>query len=288
MDAEERRGPSGIQSVLFSPLTVDGASGAAAVGGMTPVCLRAARPRGPGQGDIQRQTPRSPWETGVSGSSQGQGRPQRQASCLLLLQKQVGIAVRLTFETVERQKTSSGLTVVNNGTVAIWYDWRRQFQPDAFQDLKRDRTQQFYFNNREGTSGSGPTHRGAQQLTSSECPAPESSGPSPPPPPPFYFLCDGHLLTVPVCWGQEGEPPGRGSILGVQPHGNRPEAWEDQPRLFRGGGGFPISAHKASQPRNALLPGQTRTVGRPAGASVKWIPGGLGPSLLQACRRGAQ
>lgn len=66
-------------------------------------------------------------------------------------QKQVGIAVRLTFETVERQKASSELTVVNNGTVAIWYDWRRQSQPDAFQDLKRNRTQQFYFNNREGT-----------------------------------------------------------------------------------------------------------------------------------------
>ncbi|XP_036196206.1 MYCBP-associated protein isoform X1 [Myotis myotis] len=64
--------------------------------------------------------------------------------------KQIGIAVRLTFETVEREKTSSELTVVNNGTVAIWYDWRRQVQPDAFQDLKRDRTQQFYFNNREG------------------------------------------------------------------------------------------------------------------------------------------
>lgn len=64
--------------------------------------------------------------------------------------KQIGIAVRLTFETVEREKTSSELTVVNNGTVAIWYDWRRQVQPDAFQDLKRNRTQQFYFNNREG------------------------------------------------------------------------------------------------------------------------------------------
>ncbi|CAK6438294.1 unnamed protein product [Pipistrellus nathusii] len=72
-------------------------------------------------------------------------------------QKQVGIAVRLTFETVERQKASSELTVVNNGTVAIWYDWRRQSQPDAFQDLKRNRTQQFYFNNREGVILPGET-----------------------------------------------------------------------------------------------------------------------------------
>ncbi|XP_045442055.1 MYCBP-associated protein isoform X2 [Pipistrellus kuhlii] len=71
--------------------------------------------------------------------------------------KQVGIAVRLTFETIERQKASSELTVVNNGTVAIWYDWRRQSQPDAFQDLKRNRTQQFYFNNREGVILPGET-----------------------------------------------------------------------------------------------------------------------------------
>ncbi|XP_074176373.1 MYCBP-associated protein isoform X1 [Rhinolophus sinicus] len=71
--------------------------------------------------------------------------------------KHVGIAVRLTFETLEGQKTSSELTVVNNGTVAIWYDWRRQSQPDSFQDLKRNRMQRFYFNNREGVILPGET-----------------------------------------------------------------------------------------------------------------------------------
>lgn len=65
--------------------------------------------------------------------------------------KNIGIAVRLTFETLEGEKTSSELTVVNNGTVAIWYDWRRRPHTDFFQDLKRNRTQRFYFNNREGT-----------------------------------------------------------------------------------------------------------------------------------------
>ncbi|XP_012973047.1 MYCBP-associated protein isoform X2 [Mesocricetus auratus] len=64
--------------------------------------------------------------------------------------KNIGIGVRLTFETLEGEKTSSELTVVNNGTVAIWYDWRRRPQMDFFQDLKRNRTQRFYFNNREG------------------------------------------------------------------------------------------------------------------------------------------
>lgn len=70
----------------------------------------------------------------------------------LFVQSQVGIGVRLTFETLEGEKTSSELTVVNNGTVAIWYDWRRRPQPDFFQDLKKTRMQRFYFNNREGSA----------------------------------------------------------------------------------------------------------------------------------------
>ncbi|XP_038184310.1 MYCBP-associated protein [Arvicola amphibius] len=71
--------------------------------------------------------------------------------------KNIGIAVRLTFETLEGEKTSSELTVVNNGTVAIWYDWRRRPRTDFFQDLRRNRTQRFYFNNREGVILPGET-----------------------------------------------------------------------------------------------------------------------------------
>ncbi|XP_012582153.1 PREDICTED: MYCBP-associated protein [Condylura cristata] len=71
--------------------------------------------------------------------------------------KHVGIAVRLTFETLEGEKTSSELTVVNNGTVAIWYDWRRQAQVDSFQDMKRNRMQRFYFDNRGGVILPGET-----------------------------------------------------------------------------------------------------------------------------------
>uniref|UniRef100_A0A2K5EYG1 MYCBP associated protein n=1 Tax=Aotus nancymaae TaxID=37293 RepID=A0A2K5EYG1_AOTNA len=71
--------------------------------------------------------------------------------------RQVGIAVQLTFETLEGEKTSSELTVVNNGTVAIWYHWRRRHQQDTFQDLKKNRTQKFYFNNREGVILPGKT-----------------------------------------------------------------------------------------------------------------------------------
>ncbi|XP_024429133.3 MYCBP-associated protein isoform X2 [Desmodus rotundus] len=71
--------------------------------------------------------------------------------------RHVGIAVSLTFETLEGQKVPSELTVVNNGTVAIWYDWRRQSQPDCFPDLKKSRMQHFYFNNREGVLLPGET-----------------------------------------------------------------------------------------------------------------------------------
>uniref|UniRef100_A0A8C9A0J3 MYCBP associated protein n=1 Tax=Prolemur simus TaxID=1328070 RepID=A0A8C9A0J3_PROSS len=71
--------------------------------------------------------------------------------------RHVGIAARLTFETLEGEKTSSELTVTNNGTVAIWYNWRRQHQLDTFQDLKRSRMQRFYFNNREGVILPGET-----------------------------------------------------------------------------------------------------------------------------------
>ncbi|KAM9209804.1 MYCBP-associated protein [Dugong dugon] len=70
---------------------------------------------------------------------------------------QIGIAARLTFETLEGEKTSSELTVVNNGTVAIWYNWQRQSQLQSFQDLKRNRMQRFYFNNRAGVILPGET-----------------------------------------------------------------------------------------------------------------------------------
>lgn len=84
-------------------------------------------------------------------SPEGETCSQHSACAYFLPQQTIGIGVRLTFETLEGEKTSSELTVVNNGTVAIWYDWRRRPQMNFFQDLKRNRTQRFYFNNREGT-----------------------------------------------------------------------------------------------------------------------------------------
>ncbi|XP_051852576.1 MYCBP-associated protein [Antechinus flavipes] len=72
-------------------------------------------------------------------------------------EREIGIAVRLTFETMEGERTSSVLTVVNNGTAAIWYNWRRLQQPDAFEEFKDSRQQRFYFNTKEGVILPGET-----------------------------------------------------------------------------------------------------------------------------------
>ncbi|XP_074117845.1 MYCBP-associated protein isoform X2 [Sminthopsis crassicaudata] len=72
-------------------------------------------------------------------------------------EREIGIAVRLTFETMEGERTSSVLTVVNNGTAAIWYNWKRLQQPDAFEEFKESRRQRFYFNTKEGVILPGET-----------------------------------------------------------------------------------------------------------------------------------
>ncbi|XP_044531016.1 MYCBP-associated protein [Gracilinanus agilis] len=78
-------------------------------------------------------------------------------SSLLPDEKQIGIAVRLTFETMEGERTSSILTVVNNGTAAIWFDWRRLQEPDTFEEFKGIKAQRFYFNTKEGVILPGET-----------------------------------------------------------------------------------------------------------------------------------
>ncbi|XP_032995114.1 MYCBP-associated protein [Lacerta agilis] len=63
---------------------------------------------------------------------------------------EVGIAARVTFEILVGEKAESLLTVSNDGTAAIWYDWRRLPQPFSFQEKKRKDMQNFYFNTRSG------------------------------------------------------------------------------------------------------------------------------------------
>ncbi|XP_077184048.1 MYCBP-associated protein [Paroedura picta] len=72
-------------------------------------------------------------------------------------QGDIGIAARVTFEILVGEKAESWLTVSNNGTAAIWYDWRRKSQPFTFQEKKGATMQYFYFNTRSGVILPGET-----------------------------------------------------------------------------------------------------------------------------------
>ncbi|XP_042310624.1 MYCBP-associated protein isoform X2 [Sceloporus undulatus] len=73
--------------------------------------------------------------------------------------EEVGIAARVTFEILVGEKAESLLTVSNDGTAAIWYDWRRLPHPFTFQEKKRKKAQNFYFNTRSGIILPGETKR---------------------------------------------------------------------------------------------------------------------------------
>uniref|UniRef100_A0A8C3TB84 MYCBP associated protein n=1 Tax=Chelydra serpentina TaxID=8475 RepID=A0A8C3TB84_CHESE len=70
---------------------------------------------------------------------------------------EIGIAARITFEVLAGEKAESCLTVSNDGTAAIWYDWRRQAQPVTFEETKEKGMQYFYFNTRPGVILPGET-----------------------------------------------------------------------------------------------------------------------------------
>nr|XP_060620735.1 MYCBP-associated protein isoform X1 [Anolis sagrei ordinatus] len=72
---------------------------------------------------------------------------------------EVGIAARVTFGILVGEKAESLLTVTNDGTAAIWYDWRRLPPPFSFQEKKRKGVQNFYFNTRSGVILPGETKR---------------------------------------------------------------------------------------------------------------------------------
>uniref|UniRef100_A0A8B9F3B1 MYCBP associated protein n=1 Tax=Amazona collaria TaxID=241587 RepID=A0A8B9F3B1_9PSIT len=61
-----------------------------------------------------------------------------------------GIAARLTFETLVGEKAESPLTVSNNGTAAIWYNWMRLPHKIPSRERKGKRMQCFYFDTRPG------------------------------------------------------------------------------------------------------------------------------------------
>ncbi|XP_039358370.1 MYCBP-associated protein isoform X4 [Mauremys reevesii] len=78
------------------------------------------------------------------------GQPARWINSTTSHRDEIGIAARVTFEVLAGEKAESCLTVSNDGTAAIWYDWRRQAQPVTFEETKEKGMQYFYFNTRPG------------------------------------------------------------------------------------------------------------------------------------------
>ncbi|XP_007661415.1 MYCBP-associated protein isoform X1 [Ornithorhynchus anatinus] len=70
---------------------------------------------------------------------------------------QIGIASRITFEALAGEKVTSSLTVSNDGTAAVWYDWLRLSHPNRFENLRESDQQRFYFNTRAGVILPGET-----------------------------------------------------------------------------------------------------------------------------------
>ncbi|NWZ27926.1 MYBPP protein, partial [Asarcornis scutulata] len=85
------------------------------------------------------------------------GQPARWINCITSCRHIVGIAARLTFETAAGEKAESFLTVSNDGTAAVWYNWRRLLQQIPSRETKR--MQCFYFDARPGVILPGETRK---------------------------------------------------------------------------------------------------------------------------------
>ncbi|CAJ0965673.1 unnamed protein product [Ranitomeya imitator] len=65
--------------------------------------------------------------------------------------EKVDISTRITFEALAGENASSVLEVVNNGSAAVWYEWRRLPHTTSLGDRhKEPRVQHFYFNTNAG------------------------------------------------------------------------------------------------------------------------------------------
>eukprot|EP00076_Gallus_gallus_P027619 XP_015150978.1 radical S-adenosyl methionine domain-containing protein 1, mitochondrial isoform X5 [Gallus gallus] len=87
------------------------------------------------------------------------GQPACWINCIASCRDEVGIAARLTFETVVGEKAESFLTVSNDGTAAVWYNWRRLLQQIPSREAMRMRMRMrcFYFDARPGVILPGET-----------------------------------------------------------------------------------------------------------------------------------
>ncbi|KFO85321.1 MYCBP-associated protein, partial [Buceros rhinoceros silvestris] len=78
------------------------------------------------------------------------GQPARWINCIASCRDEIGIAARITFETLAGEKAESSLMVSNDGTAAVWYHWVRLPQQIPSRETKGMRMQCFYFDTRSG------------------------------------------------------------------------------------------------------------------------------------------
>ncbi|RLV99277.1 hypothetical protein DV515_00009905 [Chloebia gouldiae] len=87
------------------------------------------------------------------------GQPARWIKGITACRKEIGIAARLTFESLASEKAESFLTVINDGRAAIWYHWMRLPQQIPSREVKGRRVPCFYFDTRPGVILPGETRR---------------------------------------------------------------------------------------------------------------------------------
>ncbi|XP_009322078.1 PREDICTED: MYCBP-associated protein [Pygoscelis adeliae] len=87
------------------------------------------------------------------------GQPARWINCTTPCRDEIGIAARLTFETLAGEKAESSLTVSSDGTAAIWYTWVRLPQQIPSRETEGQRMQCFYFDTRPGVILPGETRK---------------------------------------------------------------------------------------------------------------------------------
>ncbi|NXY88623.1 MYBPP protein, partial [Alcedo cyanopectus] len=87
------------------------------------------------------------------------GQPARWISYISSCRDGIGIAARLTFESLAGEKAESFLTVSNDGTAAIWYSWVRMPQRIPSREINGKRMQWFYFDVRPGVILPGETRK---------------------------------------------------------------------------------------------------------------------------------
>ncbi|NWI89598.1 MYBPP protein, partial [Pitta sordida] len=87
------------------------------------------------------------------------GQPARWIKDITSCRNEIGVAARLTFETLAGEKAESLLTVSNDGTAAIWYSWMRLPQQIPSRETKGRRMPCFFFDTRPGVILPGETRR---------------------------------------------------------------------------------------------------------------------------------